>query len=126
MDDDAGRVERAVRADIEALGSLEGEFHRSMAEMAYVLARAVDDSGADGPAAAVNWARELRMTLDRLREVARERGGSGEDGEFGTPDWDAAQSGAADVGAAGGGGGASAGQAVDAASASDCGRGVGD
>lgn len=112
MDDAApepGRVERAVRADIDSLGKLEGEFCRSMAEMAYVLAKAVDDSGADGPAAAVNWARELRMTLDGLREVARERGGAGEDGDLGTPVWDSAESGAADVGAEGGGGGEAAG-----------------
>jgi hypothetical protein len=111
-----GRVERAVTDDIAALGDLDGEFHRSMTEVALVLARAVDDSGADGPAAAVNWARELRMTLDKLREDARERGGGDDDGDLGTPVWDQPAAvrhpevaGAADVGAEGGGGGEAAG-----------------
>lgn len=105
----AGPVETAVRRDVAALGELKGEFARTTVQVAMVLARAVDDSGADGPAAAVNWARELRMTLDQLRRDARERDDGDEDGAISTPVWDAPEPGAADAGPEGGGGGEAAG-----------------
>lgn len=60
-----GSIETTVRADVEALmtGHPMGE---SLAEMAYCLARMLDE-GAGMAAAAVN--RELRATLEDLRRL---------------------------------------------------------
>jgi hypothetical protein len=67
-DDDAdgfGDVEARVRADIEALGDLDG-VQPSLARVAYTLARALD-SGTKGMATAA-ISRELRETLAALTD----------------------------------------------------------
>jgi hypothetical protein len=65
-----GPVEAQVRADIVALGDLDG-IQPSLAQTAYTLARALDD-GAGMATAAV--ARELRATLEQIVEVGDDGG----------------------------------------------------
>lgn len=101
-------MERAVRRDIRDAGSLPAGA-RSLAEIALILARAIDEPGGN-LATKAKLAQELRVTLGQLREVVRDSvGDSGEAGQPHTPVWDAPQPGAADVGAAGSGGRAQAG-----------------
>ncbi len=79
----------------------------ALAELALFFARTIDAGG--GQAALVKAGEQLRVTLSQLRERARDDDDGQEDGDLGTPDWDAEDSGPADAGAAGGGGGAAAG-----------------
>jgi hypothetical protein len=103
----AGRVEAAVRRDLNGMGEVGKS---TLAELALVLSRAIDTRGMDdGPSTTVKLVAELRVTLNQLREVVRDSGGGGEDEGMPAPAWDGAEPGSADVGAAGGGGGAAAG-----------------
>lgn len=95
----AGKLELAVKRDLRDLGQLPTGGH-ALAEIALILARAVDAE--EGPLTArAKLAQELRVTLGQLREVARDGIAGDPDGQPSTPVWDAAESGAADAGAAG-------------------------
>ncbi|WP_097982263.1 hypothetical protein [Streptomyces sp. f150] len=65
--DPAGRVEAAVRSDVEQLGDLSG-IDPSLAEMAYTLAREIDAGGGDEGKQLPQLTRELRQTLAQLME----------------------------------------------------------
>lgn len=62
-----GRVEAAVRSDVEQLGDLVG-IEPSLAEMAYALAHEIDAGGGDEGKLLPQLARELRQTLAQLME----------------------------------------------------------
>lgn len=95
----AGKLELAVRRDLRDLGTLPAGGH-ALAEIASIIARAIDAE--EGPLTArAKLAQELRVTLGQLREVARDGFVGDPDGQPVTPVWDAAESGAADAGAAG-------------------------
>lgn len=103
-----GRVEAAVHRDLAALGSAGKS---TLAELALVLARTVDQRGMDeGPSTTVRLISELRVTLNQLREVARDSGDGDEDGlpapawDEPTPVRDPPHPRPADAGPAGGGG----------------------
>lgn len=105
----AGRVELAVRRDLKALGEIHGG--SALAELALVLARAVDGVPSGGPLTTVaKLVGELRVTLGQLREVSSRDGDSEEEGDgMSTPVWDASHPGSSDVGATPSGGGSPSG-----------------
>lgn len=112
----AGRMETSVRQDLRRMGKLDTGVKASLAETAVILARAIDSySGrvdAGGSAAQLSALakaiQELRSTLRALVEKSDDAD-DGDEARMSTPVWDAAQSGAADVGAADRGGGGTAG-----------------
>lgn len=63
-----GPVARALAADINALSALGAPFSATLAQTAMALARSLDD-GPENTTASV--AKELRATLDKLQEGAR-------------------------------------------------------
>lgn len=97
----AGRLELAVKRDVRAIGKLPDGGH-ALAEIALILARAIDDPAAPLTVKA-KLAQELRVTMGQLREVARDSSdGVGDPaGESGSPVWDGPVAGAPDAGAAG-------------------------
>lgn len=100
----------AVRRDLRRLGRLDTGVRGSLAEVAFVLARAIDDADEEPPTTVAKLAQELRVTLGALREV----GGDGDDAagvaaDLASAVWDTPQPGPADVGAEDRGGGGVAG-----------------
>ena len=100
----------AGRRDLRRLGRLDTGVRGSLAEVAFVLARAIDDADEEPPTTVAKLAQELRVTLGALREV----GGDSDDAAGVADDlsaavWDTAELGPADVGAEGGAGGGVAG-----------------
>ncbi|MGW5647528.1 hypothetical protein [Saccharopolyspora sp. NPDC003762] len=63
-----GAVERAVRADVEGLGELEGA-QPSLAQTAYALAAAIDAGGGEDGKQIPALAKELRATLKVLTDA---------------------------------------------------------
>jgi hypothetical protein len=63
----AGAVERQVRLDIDAMGDVDHPMAESLAEMAYSLARRLEDPEEKSPAAV---AKELRAVLADLADAA--------------------------------------------------------
>jgi hypothetical protein len=121
--DGYGALERQVRADIAAMGTLTGGARASLAEMAYLLAAAIDRACLDPDVALTTVAGANKVLLGILREVSRTADDSSRrdaltkwlTAEMGN----AAQPGPSDAGREGGGVGAGAGQAADAAPAQD-------
>ncbi|OPC81819.1 hypothetical protein B4N89_13520 [Embleya scabrispora] len=60
-----GPVEEAVQRDIEALGDLVG-VEASLSEMAYAMARGIDEGGGEDGRLLAGLNRELRATLAAL------------------------------------------------------------
>ncbi len=82
-----GETERAVRADLGALGDEEAPWRRSLAAVAVALAREIDGARLTSVAPS---ARQLREVLAAIRPMAAE--GSGDDpeemfGDDGGDDW---------------------------------------
>lgn len=67
MDSRRGAVESAVRADVAELGDLVG-VEPSLAEMAFTLAREMDEGGGEDGKQMASLNRELRQTLAQLLE----------------------------------------------------------
>ncbi|MET7643038.1 hypothetical protein ABZS83_05215 [Streptomyces sp. NPDC005426] len=80
----AGRVEAAVRSDIEQLGDLVG-VEPSLSEMAFTLAREIDAGGGDEGKLLPQLNRELRQTLAQLLE-GRASDDDDDLGDLGSPD----------------------------------------
>src|SRR5262245_26933228 len=109
-----GPVERAARRYVRDLGDL-SDLQRPLAELAYSLARSLDD-GAGMAAAAIG--REYRTTLLTLREVSGDRD-AGADllARLSAPLEQSEVPRAVDAGGSGRGSGGHAGDAVDALAA---------
>ena len=60
-----GPIEQQVRADVAALGVLDGA-RGTYARVAYRLARALDAEGEDGATGLAGAAREMRAALDKI------------------------------------------------------------
>lgn len=75
-----GPVEAAVQNDVEALGDLVG-VEQSLVEMAYAMARGIDEGGGEDGRLLPSLNRELRATLAALvagRMVEEEDDGLGD------------------------------------------------
>jgi hypothetical protein len=59
-------VELAVKRDLKALGDLKASGRATLAEMALVLARAIDGRGAEGPTTTAKLVQELRTLMASL------------------------------------------------------------
>lgn len=80
----AGPVEAAVREDVEQLGDLVG-VEPSLSEMAYRLAREIDDGGEEGRQLP-QLNRELRATLAALLEGRAAEDDDDDLGDLGSPE----------------------------------------
>ncbi|MFI9552637.1 hypothetical protein [Nonomuraea endophytica] len=79
-----GPVEQAVRDDVEQLGDLAG-VEPSLSEMAYRLAKEIDDGGEDAKLLP-QLSRELRATLAQLMDARAPEEDDDDLGDLADPD----------------------------------------
>jgi hypothetical protein len=74
----AGPIEKAVRQDVKDMGELVGT-EATLAELAYNVAKAIDNGGGDDGKLLPSLSKELRLVLKQLHDGHT----GGDDGEWG-------------------------------------------